>query len=1069
MAEQAEEQVQELDETQVEAIADLLLEAQDPDWAEAVFYAALDYTQDLNLALTTAQEVLQSNPTGPEYKEGGGDRENLIARIMASSLGREGLNTGEGDKKQKLIDDILGKVQGGSEGNKKQKLINEILDKTQGGKSYPDYPTKQMDSPQPTEPEKPSPISRGESSPRTLGNKPVKPVQPPGKPARAPEPPRVPESTRTPEPAKPEPPSQPRAPEHSFSNDIVEVPKQPKPPDLKQPPVSQPRQQAPATDVETPATTKEVSPEVQAAMGEIRSRAIRDMRLHGNLGEARKKAANEVVEKSLAEYQDWLGDEQSRAVVQQIIVERLKYTLDGDPKGQLTRHGRGVAYAADGMYELVQTFSLNDEDRELGNLLRDEFLLRYSDLVKNWADSDALVRAFRNKLDLVLNQRRDKLKEEAEARRKVREENYAEPKLSMADDIIKAIEETTKGLDMQIVEYDSAIKSVNDTITRLHELSKTGGIEEAKYNDRLYVLDKELRTLEKARDDSAKSIRDSLAEAIGGDSRLELHLTNDVSNGTARDAQKGLDFVSSVLKGFGDEAVSFAQFPAGTKNQRQQHDPTTKTIHLRAFNSTIAVVHELGHWLEHNIPGAQKLCQDFLAMRVGNETPVDMVQFDRSMQGEMGRKDRFDALFDDLGDAYYVGKVYPHGSTEILSMGLQQLYSDPVKFARKDPEYFRLIISILDGSGSYKVLEGPDEILLEKMPWEIPEEGRPESAVTTASTADDVIADLDDLSKELDVSVEDFITAINDLDIPKRRLMESYLSGDMTAAEYEVRNGEFNKQIKDLEDRKKETEKRAHEVLSRTIGGDSSLNVVRMNQMSPLVMNNVRFGTDFVSSVLKGFTNTDVPFWEISQREEQRAHTNASGVHMDIIRDTYTVVHELGHWLERIVPGAQKACQKFLAERVGNEEPVEMLEEVMGERGKNLYGEFGRKDDFEKLFGNRAYYVGKVYPEGETEILSMGLEQLYRDPIKFARLDPEYFSLMVNILNGDVSAQFGNEPKAVGTAATDEEKPLIDTIAGDRTAPLDEAEPPQQGTVDESLGYEKDEVSGLPGKREKKE
>ena len=31
-------------------------------------------------------------------------------------------------------------------------------------------------------------------------------------------------------------------------------------------------------------------------------------------------------------------------------------------------------------------------------------------------------------------------------------------------------------------------------------------------------------------------------------------------------------------------------------------------------------------------------------------------------------------------------------------MGLQKLWEDPATFARKDPEYFKLITGILDGS-----------------------------------------------------------------------------------------------------------------------------------------------------------------------------------------------------------------------------------------------------------------------------------------------------------------------------------------------------------------------------------
>jgi hypothetical protein len=64
---------------------------------------------------------------------------------------------------------------------------------------------------------------------------------------------------------------------------------------------------------------------------------------------------------------------------------------------------------------------------------------------------------------------------------------------------------------------------------------------------------------------------------------------------------------------------------------------------------------------------------------------------------EEGRKDKFDNVYDELS-AYYVGKDYGQGATEIVSMGLELLYNNPILFAKKDPEYLKYILGILDGS-----------------------------------------------------------------------------------------------------------------------------------------------------------------------------------------------------------------------------------------------------------------------------------------------------------------------------------------------------------------------------------
>ena len=48
--------------------------------------------------------------------------------------------------------------------------------------------------------------------------------------------------------------------------------------------------------------------------------------------------------------------------------------------------------------------------------------------------------------------------------------------------------------------------------------------------------------------------------------------------------------------------------------------------------------------------------------------------------------------------AYYIGKDYGTRSTEVLTMGTELLFNDPVAFAMKDPEFFKFIVGSLRGS-----------------------------------------------------------------------------------------------------------------------------------------------------------------------------------------------------------------------------------------------------------------------------------------------------------------------------------------------------------------------------------
>lgn len=119
--------------------------------------------------------------------------------------------------------------------------------------------------------------------------------------------------------------------------------------------------------------------------------------------------------------------------------------------------------------------------------------------------------------------------------------------------------------------------------------------------------------------------------------------------------------------------------------------------------------------------------------------------------------------------------------------------------------------------------------------------------------------------------------------------------------------------------------------------------------------------------------------------------------------DTYTrdtTVHEIGHHIEKEKPGLRLKAHEFLAYRCGTE-PFVQLNKVAG-GGYSPY-EVGRKDNFDNVFdrGANAYYVGKRYggtTDFATEVISMGMEQLSRDPIKFAERDPEYFHWLITVL-----------------------------------------------------------------------
>lgn len=142
-----------------------------------------------------------------------------------------------------------------------------------------------------------------------------------------------------------------------------------------------------------------------------------------------------------------------------------------------------------------------------------------------------------------------------------------------------------------------------------------------------------------------------------------------------------------------------------------------------------------------------------------------------------------------------------------------------------------------------------------------------------------------------------------------------------------------------------------------------------------------------------------VTVYQVPEGEKQRAYyagerhnREDSGIYLPGHTSARTVMHELGHALETNYR-VHEAARGFLYHRVGDEEA-----KPMGE-GYEAY-EVGRDDKFGDAFGPSARYVGKHYKSEDTEVVSMGLEKLFDDPVNFARYDPEYFKFVVGVLDG---------------------------------------------------------------------
>ncbi len=125
-----------------------------------------------------------------------------------------------------------------------------------------------------------------------------------------------------------------------------------------------------------------------------------------------------------------------------------------------------------------------------------------------------------------------------------------------------------------------------------------------------------------------------------------------------------------------------------------------------------------------------------------------------------------------------------------------------------------------------------------------------------------------------------------------------------------------------------------------------------------------------------------------------------SGVYVGEDTATKVYVHEIGHRLEDTLPNAQANAQLFRKMRIDRAGTPDIKMKDLCPGCGYRDDEVGNEDDWRAVFGNSAAYVGKSYEWGSTEVISMGVEALYDNPIGFARRDPEYFKFIVGTLRG---------------------------------------------------------------------
>ena len=192
------------------------------------------------------------------------------------------------------------------------------------------------------------------------------------------------------------------------------------------------------------------------------------------------------------------------------------------------------------------------------------------------------------------------------------------------------------------------------------------------------------------------------------ESTIETETEGDFEPNIAKAVQFGVDYFRVIvgdhpaLKGQNIVFRYFGKQPEQRAFFSGKHDEKPSYVELSKSDiKTSVIVHELGHWLEYSSPKIQKRVAKFLKRRAGREVPRRLAELTgnkRFREGEIAVEDKFRTP--------YIGKYYTANprkqvnwddvyASEVVSMGVQYMYENPVDFAREDPDMFDLIHDIL--------------------------------------------------------------------------------------------------------------------------------------------------------------------------------------------------------------------------------------------------------------------------------------------------------------------------------------------------------------------------------------
>ena len=139
-----------------------------------------------------------------------------------------------------------------------------------------------------------------------------------------------------------------------------------------------------------------------------------------------------------------------------------------------------------------------------------------------------------------------------------------------------------------------------------------------------------------------------------------------------------------------------------------------------------------------------------------------------------------------------------------------------------------------------------------------------------------------------------------------------------------------------------------------------------------------------------GFYDDIETYVDVSEDGRSSAETVSNQINMSLDATVKIWVHEVGHHMEVDQHTLNRATE-FLKWRTKGEK-ARKLSIITGNDRYDPW-EVAKPDKF------CTPYIGRIYGKGQsTEVISMGLQYMYDDPVKFYKCDPAHFTFMMGIM-----------------------------------------------------------------------